>query len=116
VPWENDREVVRQWARRRRKGELEDEGGEHLAGGDRWKQEKREKGWARMALSGRRTTEGGGYWIWDNVGSTEGHNSVPPPFVKGRMARGVRNPSLTVDLSAPIQAVERCVANSGPPP
>jgi hypothetical protein len=52
-----------------------------------------------MALSGRHTVEGGGYWRSDNVGPTKSCQfQTPPPFVKGRIARGVQNPTLTVDL------------------
>jgi hypothetical protein len=63
----------------RRKDELEDEGEntwQEVTGGN---ERKRGKGWARMALSGRRTVEGGGYWRWDNVGSPESRQFRTPP-------------------------------------
>jgi hypothetical protein len=100
----------------RRKDELEDEG--RTPGRRRQVEmiETKGKGRARMELSGNHTVEGRGYWRWDIVGSTESHQfRTPARLVKGRMERGVWNPTLTIDLSAPIQAVERCMANSIPP-
>jgi hypothetical protein len=63
----------------RRKDELEDEG--RTLGRRRQVEmiEKKGKGWARMVLSGNHTAEGGGYWIWDIMGSTESRKFWTPP-------------------------------------
>jgi hypothetical protein len=44
------------------------------------------------------------------------HSGPPPPFIKGRMEKGVWNRLSVIDLGALILTVERCAPNSRTPP
>jgi hypothetical protein len=75
----------------RRKDELEDEGEntwQEVTGGN---ERKKGKGMGQDGTEWKRTVEGGGYWRWDIVGSTESHQfQTPPPLLKVEWQGGSR--------------------------